>query len=113
MRRSLTKSERLKKKQDFQRAFSSPLRVSCQGAKLLAVTNSLDRSRLGVGLSKKFGNAIQRNRAKRQIREIFRLNKGKIPKGFDVVFLVYPGNFSYQERESQVLRLLEKARLET
>ncbi|NNM66378.1 MAG: ribonuclease P protein component [Spirochaetales bacterium] len=113
MRRSLTKSERLKKKQDFQRVFSSPLRVSCQGAKLLAVTNSLDRSRLGVGLSKKFGNAIQRNRAKRQIREIFRLNKGKIPKGFDVVILVYPGDFSYHERENQVFRLLEKARLET
>ncbi len=106
MRRSLTKKERLKKKEEFQRCFKSPSQVSCQGAKLALTANSLDRSRLGVGLSKKFGNAVERNRAKRQVREIFRLHKDRLRPGFDLVFLIFPGKFTYADRERQYLQLL-------
>ena len=40
-------------------------------------------SRLGIAATKKLGGAVQRNRAKRLIREVFRRNK--IAPGFDVV----------------------------
>lgn len=112
MRRSLSKAERLKKSEDFRRVFSSPLKQSCQGAKLTALSNSLDKLRFGVGLSKKFGNAVERNRAKRQVREIFRLHKNRIQPGYDLVFLVYPGDFGYHEREQQFLQLVARAGLE-
>ena len=111
MKRSLSKAERLKKKEDFRRVYSSPLKQSCQGAKLAALSNSLDKLRLGVGLSKKFGNAVERNRAKRQVREIFRLHKHRIQPGYDLVFLVYPGDFGYQDRERQFLQLAARAGL--
>ena len=39
--------------------------------------------RLGIAATKKLGGAVQRNRAKRLIREVFRRNK--IAPGFDVV----------------------------
>ena len=39
--------------------------------------------RLGIAATKKIGGAVQRNRAKRLIREVFRRNK--IAQGFDVV----------------------------
>jgi ribonuclease P protein component len=112
MKRSLSKAERLKKSEDFRRVFSSPLKQSCQGAKLVALSNSLDKlapTRLGVTLSKKFGNAVERNRAKRQVREIFRLHKHRLRPGLDLVFLVYPGEFDYHERERQFLQLATKA----
>ena len=114
MRRSLSKSERLKKGDEFRRVFGSPLKQSCQGAKLAVLSNSLDelsprRVRLGVTLSKKFGNAVERNRAKRQVREIFRLHKHCIQPGYDLVFLVYPGNFGYRDRERQFLQLVARA----
>ena len=112
MKRSLSKTERLKNKDDFRRVYSSPLKQSCSGAKLAALSNSLDKLRFGVGLSKKFGNAVERNRAKRQVREIFRLHKHRIRPGFDLVFLVYPGNYGYWEREIQFLQLLGKIGLE-
>ena len=41
--------------------------------------------RLGIAATRKFGGAVQRNRAKRLIREIFRRNK--IAPGFDVVVI--------------------------
>ena len=112
MKRSLSKDERLRKNEEFRRVFGSPLKHSCQGAKLAALSNSLDKTRLGVGLSKKFGNAVERNRAKRQVREIFRLHKQCIQPGFDLVFLVYPGKFGYHDRERQFLQLLARAGLE-
>jgi ribonuclease P protein component len=115
MRRSLSKGERLKKGDEFRRVFGSPLKHGCQGAKLAVLSNSLDelnpRLRLGVTLSKKFGNAVERNRAKRQVREIFRLHKHRIQPGYDLVFLVYPGAFGYRDREKQFLQLVARAGL--
>lgn len=122
MKRSLSKDDRLKKSEDFRRVFGSPLKHSCQGAKLAVLANSLKpsnsldkvlpRTRLGVTLSKKFGNAVERNRAKRQVREIFRLHRHRIQPGFDLVFLVYPGRFDYHDRERQFLQLVARAGLE-
>jgi len=41
--------------------------------------------RLGIAATRKLGGAVQRNRAKRLIREVFRRNK--IAQGFDVVVI--------------------------
>jgi ribonuclease P protein component len=41
--------------------------------------------RLGIAATRKIGGAVQRNRAKRLIREVFRRNK--IVQGFDVVVI--------------------------
>jgi len=41
--------------------------------------------RLGIAATRKFGGAVQRNRAKRLIREVFRRNK--IAPGFDIVVI--------------------------
>ena len=41
---------------------------------LLVLVNNEKQSRLGVTVSRKVGNAIQRNRLKRVIREFFRVN---------------------------------------
>ncbi|MDD2523323.1 MAG: ribonuclease P protein component [Endomicrobiia bacterium] len=46
--------------------------------------------RLGLVTSKKVGNAAERNRAKRRLREIFRTNKHKLTPGLDIIFILKP-----------------------
>lgn len=42
-------------------------------------------SRLGVTVSKKLGHAVVRNRVRRRIREVYRLNREKMLPGWDVI----------------------------
>jgi ribonuclease P protein component len=52
----------------------------------LFLANGLSQGRLGIIASRRFGGAIQRNRAKRLIRELFRLNK-PLTSGWDLVVI--------------------------
>jgi ribonuclease P protein component len=51
------------------------------------VPNELDRKRLGIIASKKIGNAVARNRAKRRIREVFRKLKHRMEPALDIVII--------------------------
>jgi ribonuclease P protein component len=44
-------------------------------------------ARLGITVTRKFGGAVSRNRAKRLIREAFRLSPNVVPDGIDLVVI--------------------------
>ena len=54
---------------------------------LFFLANGLNRKRLGIIASKKIGNAVRRNRAKRMIRETFRRLKKVGAPGMDLVVI--------------------------
>ena len=111
MKRNLTKTERIKSKDDFKRLYASPLGSKTLGAKLVFSNSGSGMNRLGISLVRKFGTSVQRNRAKRLIREIYRCNKHRVKPGFDLLFVLFPGDFGYDERSRQFFALLEKADL--
>ena len=71
--------------------------------------NGLGYNRLGITTSKKIGNAVERNRAKRIIKEAYRLLEDSLPKGYDYV-LVARRKTVYSKMQ-EVKSSLEKALL--
>lgn len=71
--------------------------------------NEFDYSRLLVSPGRKFGNSVQRNYIKRVGREFFRTHKDCIEPGYDLAFIFYSGEYSFQDRCNQMKYLLQKA----
>src|SRR5262245_37391248 len=79
----LRKDERIRRRTDFRQVYERGVRLRGRFGTIFVLPNDVKSGRLGVAATKKFGGAVQRNRAKRLIREVFRRNK--IAQGFDVV----------------------------
>ncbi|NPA94955.1 MAG: ribonuclease P protein component [Thermodesulfobacteria bacterium] len=101
----LSKAERILKSHDFKQVFKRGKRIRFPEFTLVVATNDLEYSRLGIGIGRRFGKSVYRNRAKRLCRELFRLNKYKLPAGVDVVFLPRPRllKASWQELQGRMV----------
>ena len=81
-----TKTQRVRRRSEFQQIFKNGYRVGSRYFTLLLSPNAGSTPRLGIVASKKLGDAVRRNRAKRLIRELFRLNQTP-SAGLDVVVI--------------------------
>jgi ribonuclease P protein component len=87
------RTQRLLTKSDFDRVFANGVKVVC-GAFVLhssVQTTAGNGSKLGLVVSKKVGNAVVRNRVKRQVREFFRhWTENPVLKSQDIVVIARP-----------------------
>ncbi|MEA2040778.1 MAG: ribonuclease P protein component [Thermodesulfobacteriota bacterium] len=82
---SFPKNQRLLNREDFVNVSRSGRRYHTRHFVLIFKQNGIGVTRLGITVSKKTGNAVQRNRIKRLIREFFRLNKSYLPQGYNII----------------------------
>lgn len=87
----LTRSDRIRRGSDYRRIMQEGKNYRTSYFTIRILRNSLGRARLGIVTGRKAGNACARNRIKRMLREYFRLNRGKMPPGTDVVFIALRG----------------------
>ncbi len=104
---------RLRKNADFQRvrregkAYAHPLVV------LIVAPNGLPQVRVGVAAGRSVGKAVQRNKAKRRLREIMRPLLPLLPPGYDLMLIARKpmATASFAEIRAAVLKLLRRASL--
>jgi len=70
-------------------------RINYGGIRLVCQANGLGFSRLGLAVSRKYGNAVERNRFKRQLRNSFRVGNYHT---LSVDVLVIPGKRANQQQ---------------
>ena len=71
---TFSRDDRLRKRREFEECYASGVRVSGKHIQvfLLADLGDPARTRLGISVPRRVGVAVQRNRVRRRIREIFR-----------------------------------------
>lgn len=101
--------QRLRKALDFKEVREAGLRINCGCFIAILKRNAVGIRRFGVVASRKTGNAVRRNRAKRVFREIFRLNQQLLPPSIDLVIIVRSNfvDFSFQDLSARFIKLCQ------
>ena len=78
---------------------------------LYARPNRLGVNRVGITTCKKLGHAVVRNRARRRLREVYRLNEALFKPGYDIVVVARHKcvTADFQKLTKAYLSLAEKA----
>lgn len=82
-----SKQMRLLRPSEFERVFAARNSASDAAIVLYGVTSDSGHSRLGLVVSRRIGNAVERNRWKRLLREAFRHEQAALP-ALDLVCVV-------------------------
>ena len=100
----------LSKNHEFKRLYNRGKNAASKCVVIYCARNGSTENRLGITVSTKLGGAVQRNRIRRRLKEIYRLNEHALNKGFSIVIVArmksrYAG---WSELESTVLSLFRK-----
>ena len=103
----------LRKNHEFKRLYNKGKSAAAQCVVVYCRRNGMPGNRFGVTVSTKLGGAVQRNRVRRRLKEIYRLNEGKLLPGYDVLIVArMRSRFAgFREIESSVLSLFKKLKL--
>lgn len=77
----------LKKNSDFRRLYARGKSAATPYLVVYCRKNRLDHNRVGYTVSVKLGHAVVRNRVRRRLREIVRLNASRVRPGYDLVLV--------------------------
>jgi len=102
---------RLLRRSDFEAVYRGGTRRGGASFTVFARSTGLGNTRFGISVKKALGGAVVRNRIRRRVREILRLHRREIPRGWDIV--VHPrssvGRAKFAGLEEELVRLIHSA----
>ncbi len=76
---------RLAHRREYDAIYAGKARVERSPLVVHGIPSPTGRSRLGLAIGRRVGNAVRRGRLKRKIREAFRMERASLPAPYDVV----------------------------
>ena len=100
----------LKKNSDFRWLYAKGKSAATPYLVLYCWKNRLEHNRAGYTVSTKLGHAVVRNRVRRRLREIVRLNRAAVKPGYDLVLVARSRavDAEYRKLERAYLTACEK-----
>ena len=83
----MLKNNVLRKDADFDNVYKKGRSVGEKYVVVFYIKNRSDINRTCFLASKKVGNSVRRNRARRLMRESYRLMKDRLPIGYDIIII--------------------------
>lgn len=102
----MLRKEVLRNKEDFNRIYRKGRSVGERYVVIFCLKNSLGYTRVSYLASKKVGNSVKRNRARRLMRESVRMIGG-LPSGYD--FIIIARNTINERKCADVKKSIEAA----
>lgn len=103
-----SKKQRLLSRDDFARVYQQE-HFAADKVLVIRARRRTGSSRLGLAVSKKVGNAVERNRWKRRIREAFRQQQNELPEGLDIVVRPRKGAIcQFEAIQHSLLKLMQR-----
>ncbi|PYI52383.1 ribonuclease P protein component [Paenibacillus flagellatus] len=110
----MQKELRLTRREDFNKVYRYGKSAANQQYVVYCLPNPrIERFRMGISVSKKLGGAVVRNRIRRVLKEIARLNEAKIRSHYDFVVIARKPvtEMEYKEMEKSLMHVLKRAQL--
>ena len=104
------RSCRIVRRADFDAVYRTGRRRSSASFLIFYRPNERGLSRFGMSVKKTIGGAVVRNRIRRRVREILRLNRQEIASGWDIVIHPRPAvlNANFGALTAELLKILPK-----
>lgn len=102
------KSRRLLQRRDFARVGNRGKKLAGKFLYIDLLETTIHTGRLGITVTKRFGDSPERNRFKRIVREAYRLAQKRLPEGYDLIVKPrpYAKNASMQDIQGELEGLL-------
>jgi ribonuclease P protein component len=105
------KTDRILRRDGFRLVYEEGRKIQFSYFTAFVLTKQTDTARIGITATRKMGNSVERNRARRLVREAFRKNKWLVPDGVDIVINVKRSllEAAYRDFEGEFITFLQRA----
>ena len=111
----MKKTIMIKRRYEFKILYLKGKPAYSKNLTIYTIKNKLNINKLGIAVSKKNGNAVQRNKIKRLIRENYKLVEDNINKGYNILISVNKKseikNIDFYIAKEEINQLLKKSEL--
>ena len=107
----MKKDNRLRDNRDFKVVYKRGKNYWNRNFNMIVRKNNLLVTRIGFSVTRKYGNAVERNKIKRQLKEIVRINFDKLGQGYDIVIIPKKNtkDMTYQQLENSMRHIIKLA----